>query len=387
MNYALIALRLTAGAAGTAFGAYCAMAAYSNGVAMKPGTVESYLIGAAGVASVVFSWFALSAAWEFIKVRNWPAAAFILGGWVLALVFILMNSTSYTASNRTSQVGFKTDVITRYDAAVQGLASERKALALVEKDERYAKTAGCTNATVEKSKTFCNNVALIKSNIASYINVVNTTNRPATADAGAENVAWVIGWAVTLAPESIGRFVAVYWAVIADLLSSICWFIAFSLPSSAPKRKEAVAEAKVAAADFGPLWVALGEAQAALALIAQAKVALEAAEVGAAQARTEVRFTQLRRAWNLEAALTEGWSQGIEIVAQPVVAAPVKQETKKVAKVEAKAAPKRRRDGKGRFAKKAKLVAVTEAPVSKPKLSAVPLAGSENVVIFPGHKD
>jgi hypothetical protein len=348
--------------AGTGLSAYCAYTAFRNGMNMAENPADSYMLGAAGVAAASYGWVALTlAANARDDGKRWEALAYRFS-YVLAVVFILANAIGYTAEHRTNKVGFKTTVITAYDEAWKSLQAERAELEAAKKNARWTASAGCTDATVPKTTEFCGRINILQSNIAAHQVTVNN-GRPGAADAQADLLAWV----TQSTPEFVSRIMPVGWAVIIEILCTFCWNGALRRAKKEAAPVITVVEpvevvlprpvrlaledkrVKAVAVDLSPYWEALAEATAALALIDEARRALAAQPI---------------------------------IVPAPVQAPIPAPRVKEVAKLD----PAKRRDNKGRFAKKAKLVAVTETP--KPRLGDLPtLNGSENVVIFGSKKE
>jgi len=364
--------------AGTVVGGYCGLSAFRNGLMSAPG-LDGYLLGSAGAAVAFGSWFLMPYA-AHLKQEGERAAAWVVRlGWLLCTVFVLWNAVGYTATHRTEKVegaDLKIEAYKRADRQLKGAEAELEAL---KQNKRWEATAGCSNATAAKSKEFCGQVAVTKSNISTAQYTLNQ-GRPGSADAQAE----AIGFAIQLPAVLVGKLTPLLWALALELAQTFFFYCAFR-PSG---RKEAAPEVVVTEApasqpvDLSPL----------LALISDAQAQISAA-------RTEYdRAAELVPFYHYQAMLIEAADLFVDepedvigytapAVTEPVVIAPVATPiplpVAKAKKAEPVVATKRKmRDSHGRFAKKAKLVAVTEKPQVKPQLSAVPLGGQQNVVIF-----
>src|SRR5262245_46734742 len=142
--------RLAIEICGFVVGGFAAYTAFRNGQGMAAG-LDGIAFGSAFAAVVVGSWFLLPLAEEFSGVR----AAILRAGWALCLAFVLANAIGYTATHRTEGVSDRSTAIHAYDAAIQALPRTEGELATMKQNVRWTATAGCTNATAETSKAFC----------------------------------------------------------------------------------------------------------------------------------------------------------------------------------------------------------------------------------------
>lgn len=355
--------------AGTVLGAACAYYAYSNGVKSAPG-FDGQVAGAVGASVTILSWFCLPlaahAALNGEHGRAWAARA----GWVLLTLFVLMNAIGFTAFHRKERVGGNEVAISAYDRAESGLRSAEADLDVARQAKKWASTKGCTvTLTLEDSKTFCGNVTVIKSNIATYRDALNK-GRPATADAQAEAFA-PLGFDA----KRVADWNPILWALVQELAMSLAFYLGLR-----PGRKEEVAavvepvtvspeavipatEPVATAPDLSPL----------LSLLSAAQAEVEAARFAYFNAMLE--------------GVTLAWAQEAAAIVEPATeTVPLPVAVKKAKKAQRKVvAPRKVRDANGRFAKKAKLVSVEANP--KPRLSDLPtLGGTENVVILGGPK-
>lgn len=350
-------------AAGTVLGAACAYYAYSNGVKSAPG-FDGQVAGAVGASVTVLSWFCLPFAAHADlngeRGRAWAARS----GWVLLTVFVLMNAVGFTAFHRKERVGGNEVAIAIYDRAERGLRAAEADLDMAKQAKKWSSTKGCTVAlTLDDSKTFCGNVTVIKSNIATYRDALNK-GRPATADAQAEAFA-PLGFNA----QRVADWNPIIWALVQELAMSLAFYLALR-----PGRKEEVAAVITVAALEAVVTVAQPVTAAPaleplLSLLAAAQAEIEAARMAFYGAMLEGVTLALAQ----EAAVVV--EPVTEIVALPVVVKKAKKAQRKVV------APRKVRDASGRFAKKAKLISVEANP--KPRLSDLPtLGGAENVVIL-----
>jgi hypothetical protein len=223
--------RLAIGMCGVAVGAYCAYSSFRNGQAMASG-LDGVAFGAAFAAIVIGSWFLLPLAEEF---RGGRAAA-MRAGWALCLAFVLINAIGFTATHRTEGVGGRTTAIQAYDAAIAALPSAMADLAAMKANARWQATAGCTDATAEKSVSFCADVRSKQVDVAKLQSQVNA-GRPGAADAQAETIAWVM----RLDAISVGRALPIFMAVVLDIAASLFMFAAL-----APVKAETATRIEVA---------------------------------------------------------------------------------------------------------------------------------------------
>lgn len=362
--------------AGIAGGAYCAGTAFLNGLE-GAGGLAGYAMGVSGAAVAFGSWFILPEAAKLADEGRRGEALVARLGWVMCTVFVLWNATGFTALHRTEKTGNAQVSIEAYDRAAQQLTAAQSELALAKTNARWAASASCTDATVEKTKAFCAQVAVIKSNI-STAQLILSKGRPGAADAPAE----AIGFVLQLNPALVGKLDPVLKALVQELAMSL-----FLLLALRDRKKAAPAvQPTVVAAPSVDLEALLGHIDTAQAEVAAARAAYEAAAEQALLARYTALLTEAADLFVDDVEDVEGYTAPVAIAAEPVVevvAEPVAKSVRPAKATEPVAKPKRRmRDNNGRFAKRAKLVAATETPVTKPALSALPLNGKGNVVIF-----
>ena len=222
------------GACGLTSGAYCALSAFWNGQSLAHDNT-GYVFGAAFVALVVASWFLLHLADGWRKAGEPMTAALITGFWVLLMAFTLTNAVTFTASTRTEHVGEKVLTIEAYNRAKETRATALADLATVKTNPRWIATNGCTNATNEKSKQFCNGVTMA----LGQLKIADTTlasGKPASADAGAETLAWVIDGD----SSKVARGLPVFMAIVSELAASLLMKLALKSPGARRFEIEAV---------------------------------------------------------------------------------------------------------------------------------------------------
>jgi hypothetical protein len=217
--------RLAIGMCGIAVGAYCAYSSFRNGQAMAPG-LDGIAFGSAFAAIVIGSWFLLPLAEEYRGARSVAMRA----GWALCLAFVLINAIGFTATHRTEGVGSRTSAIQTYDAAMLALPSAMADLAAMKANARWQATAGCSDATAEKSKEFCSSVQAKQAELAGLRSRIND-GRPGAADAQAETIAWVM----RLDAVTVGRALPIFMAVVLDIAASLFMFAALAPVNARPQ--------------------------------------------------------------------------------------------------------------------------------------------------------
>lgn len=362
--------------AGLAVGAYCASTAVMNGLNAADGWA-GYALGLSGGAVALGAGFILPFA-SAAKRDGDRAAAFIMQlGWAMCTVFVLWNATGFTAFHRTEKTGASEHKIAEYARAERQLKSAEADLEVAKKDARWASTGACTNATVEKSKAFCGQVAVIRSNISTAQYTLQQ-GRPGSSDAQAE----AIGFVLQLNPALVAKLDPVLKALVQELAVSLFLFCAFR--PGGRRREEAapavqVVEVAVAQApDLSPL----------LGLISDAQAAITAARAEYDRAVELVPFYHYEAL--LHGAADLFVDEDEDVIGYDAPAAPAAQDVAIIAPAKIVAKPaqpvvkknRKMRDAHGRFAKKAKLAHVEPNPQPKPQLSAVPLGGATNVVIL-----
>jgi len=226
-------LSLLIAAAGCVAGSYSAYAAFSTGQMLTSG-FAAILVGLAFAAVVIISWLMLPwadmRAAEGAKRDAW-AWRF---GWLLALCFVLANSIVYSAQYRLQAVDIKAVQIEAFGRAERAEAMAAQELKTLRTNPRWDATNGCSNATALKSIEFCNRVAEAQAHQHAQ-QAVLAQGRPASKDEGAQTLAW----ALSADADKIGRSLPIFWAVVLELIASLCMKDAFAnLKRPAAARKD-----------------------------------------------------------------------------------------------------------------------------------------------------
>jgi hypothetical protein len=243
-----LALQLLIGGGGVALGAYCVKAAYCVGAE------ADIMIGIALASLVVVSWGMLP--WADVRVREGArveAQAWRLM-WLVVLGVVVANGVAYSAHYRVEQTGGAEVRIEAYEDAKRRLATAEAELASLKTNARWDATKGCSNATAEASKEFCGKVGVVKAEIAAAA-AIKSSGRPASSDAGVETIAWVTGWN----QRDVSRSIPISWALVSDLIASLCLKSVLSAPKRRRREEEEKAEiAAGATIEIVPLAKATG---------------------------------------------------------------------------------------------------------------------------------
>lgn len=210
-------------ACGTAAGVYCVFAAAQNGLMVAPG-ISGVVMATGFSAVVVASWFLLSWAERLAAAQHRTEAWVVRAGWGLALIFVLFNSVMFAAGHRTDMTegaGLKIEAYADAREAKDRAASELQSL---KTNPRWSATAGCSNATAERSKAFCEQVQSTVARMDAAVAII-ANGRPGSKDAGAESLSWLTGGAV--GANSIGKGAPLLWALVLELIASLCMKQAF----------------------------------------------------------------------------------------------------------------------------------------------------------------
>jgi hypothetical protein len=228
------ALSLLIAAGGCVAGAYSAYAAFSNGALLAAGSA-GMMFGLAFAAVVVISWIMLPWADKRDEEGSHRDAWLWRFSWLVAVGFVLANSVVYCVHYRQEMTESKGLQIEAYERARQAQANAVAELEKLKTNPRWEATAGCSNITAPKSKLYCDQVSGAKARIESADGVLGQ-GRPASKDAGAESLAWILG----ADEQTVRRGLPIFWAVILELIASLCMREAFATlraPSpSAPAR-------------------------------------------------------------------------------------------------------------------------------------------------------
>ncbi len=215
-------LSLLIAAGGCVAGAYSAYAAFSNGKWITDG-VAGTMFGLAFAAVVIISWIMLPWADRRAEEGSHGDAWLWRASWLMALGFVLANSVVYTVHYRTEMTENKGLKIDAYERARQVEAMAITEINELRTNPRWDLTSGCSNVTAEKSRLYCERVHDAQERIQSAEAVLGQ-GRPAAKDSGAETLAWVLS-----ADEAkVRRSLPIFWAVILELIASLCMREAFA---------------------------------------------------------------------------------------------------------------------------------------------------------------
>jgi hypothetical protein len=221
-------LCLLIAAGGCVAGAYSAYAAYENGKLISAGSA-GVMFGLAFGAVVVVSWLMLPWADKRAEEGAYRDAWLWRISWLLALGFVLANSIAYAVQYRSEMTETRGLKIDAYERARQKEALATAEMSGLRMNPRWQATSGCSNATAEKSKAYCAMVHNAQAKIEEA-EVQLTQGRPATKDAGAETLAWVLG----VDEAKVRRSLPVFWSLILELMASLCMREAFATLRTPP---------------------------------------------------------------------------------------------------------------------------------------------------------
>jgi hypothetical protein len=236
MNFSTSASRMAIGACGAIVGFYAAYSAFRNGQSLASG-IDGLAFGSAFAAVVVGSWFLLPLAAQS------PARRAILMriGWGLCLAFVLVNAIGFTATHRSTKVGGNANTITAYDTALASLTQAQERLSAMKRNARWQSTSGCTDVTVPQSVAFCDDHRATQAK-ADQFSATVSAGKPATADAQADTIAWVLRADAGV----VSKAMPVFMAVVLDIAASLFIWVALTTYSTAVPVVTTVAPAKAA---------------------------------------------------------------------------------------------------------------------------------------------
>jgi hypothetical protein len=215
-------LSLLIAAGGCVAGAYSAFAAYSNGKIIADGTA-GIVFGLAFASVVIISWLMLPWADKRAEEGFRRDAWLWRTSWLLALGFVLANSIAYCAHYRTEMTEVKGLQIEAYERAQRLEVLSSSELNGLRINPRWEATSGCSNATSARSKQYCERVRDAQSRIQGA-QASLAQGRPGAKDAGAETLAWVLSGD----EAKVRRGLPIFWAVILELIASLCMREAFA---------------------------------------------------------------------------------------------------------------------------------------------------------------
>ncbi len=181
------------------------------------------MFGLAFAAVVVVSWLMLPWADKRAEEGAHRDAWLWRVSWLLAVGFVLANSIAYSVHYRTEMTENRGLRIDAYERARQMETLATAEMNGLRSNPRWQATSGCSDVTVEKSKLFCERVQNAQARIEAAEALLNQ-GRPASKDAGAETLAWVLGMDVA----KVRRSLPIFWALILELMASLCMREAFA---------------------------------------------------------------------------------------------------------------------------------------------------------------
>lgn len=230
MKLTTLLARLAIGLCGCTVGSYCALSAFRNGQSLAPG-IDGIMFGAAFAAVVIGSWFILPLS------RNPLARA----GWLLCTGFVLANAIGFTATHRTETVGGKQNTIATYNTALTGIEQATERLNAMKGNDRWTSTSGCTDATVEQSITFCNDFSATQAK-ADEFQAVISAGKPATSDAQADT----IGWVIQADTATVSKALPIFMAVVLDIAATLFMYLALASNVRNAEHSQMSAETNIA---------------------------------------------------------------------------------------------------------------------------------------------
>lgn len=215
-------LCLLIAAGGCVAGAYSAYAAYINGKLITDGAA-GVMFGLAFAAVVIVSWLMLPWADKRAEEGAHHDAWLWRVSWLLALGFVLANSIAYTVHYRTEMTENRGLRIDAYERARQMETLATAEMNGLRTNPRWEATSGCSNVTAEKSRAFCERVHNAQARIEAAETALGQ-GRPASKDAGAETLAWVLN----VDEAKVRRSLPIFWSLILELMASLCMREAFA---------------------------------------------------------------------------------------------------------------------------------------------------------------
>jgi transposase-like protein len=183
-------------------------------------------------AIVCLSWLMWPLASWCARLGAYDRSRLLKAAWVPMFFFVIGNAIMFTAQHRTETVSGKTVAIDGYEAAKVDKARMVAELDTLKTNSRWAASQGCTNATAQKSKDFCDGVKALQGRIQAAQAKIET-GRPGSADAGAETLAWVLQGDA----KKIGLAWPVYIAIMLELAATLA--LKFALSPWTPKGAQA----------------------------------------------------------------------------------------------------------------------------------------------------
>jgi hypothetical protein len=244
MKLAEVLVRALLLVCGLAAVAYSAPAAFLNGAALgHDGTSLFFGVGmvAVVIVALVTGPIALDCFWAGDRRRG----LLLTGAWLVTFPLVLANSVSFTAANRVETVGSKAAQIEKAQRASEERDRLKADLQEAQKSSRWELTAGCTsNRSKGPSKVYCDQVDEMRRGLQAA-NATLNADRPAEADAGANELSW---W-TNLSPTTVARLMPGWMAVGVEVAAMAAFATAFApvVPNIPGGKPEAEIKAQVRA--------------------------------------------------------------------------------------------------------------------------------------------
>jgi hypothetical protein len=195
------------------------------------------MFGLAFASVVIISWMMLPWADKRAGEGSLADAWLWRMSWFMALGFVLANSIIYTVHYRTEMTETKGLRIDAYERAQRLEALAAAELTGLRTNPRWEATSSCSNATAAKSIQYCEQVRDAQARIQAAGTILEK-GRPASKDSGAETLGWVLG----VDEAKIRRSLPIFWAVILELIASLCMREAFATVRAPRDERSGTAE-------------------------------------------------------------------------------------------------------------------------------------------------
>lgn len=210
--------RVILGLSGTGMLGFQIFASFLNGMGQAPqGHVEGYLFGVAFVSIVIAAPFILPTAESVGK----PGLGKLV--WAFFISVILVNSAVFSFSTRSEMTGDRGNHIGTYQLATSQKEGAMSDLSIQQKSKSYLRTSACSKPLLDVDVTFCNEVRKNKDKIAAA-DAVLIAGRPKLADPASA----VLSWVFFSSEEWMAKAYPLLMAVVPELGSSICFYLALA---------------------------------------------------------------------------------------------------------------------------------------------------------------
>jgi len=221
--------RIVAFGAGLFCGSYCLVAAFRNGQSLGNGSmIDSTAFGIAFAAVVVGHWPLLGLADRERGLLKRYALRLL---WALCVVFVLVNDIGYFASHRTETIESRGQAINEYGMARSEVERINGRLSAMKDNRRWDSTDGCTNATVPKSKAFCEDWRAARVALKEARATVRE-GKPATRDPQSVIFAWLSG----MDQSWVSHVLPIFWSMVLTLATPLLFYAAQN--SETPKQSQ-----------------------------------------------------------------------------------------------------------------------------------------------------